>query len=158
MNKIEENFDRLIRLYPKKITYSNLISKKDINLLQNKLSIKIPKELKIYLMNYRLNLLNSDFDILPIKEIINQTNFIRSLGRDKNLLVISAYDDFILCVKLSFKGKNSFGEILEVNPDFDDNKFAYSNLYNFLESIIKEDIEWENKIKVEDEKVNNDKH
>ncbi len=150
MKSIKQEFDKLIKLYPKKILYSNLISKRDIDLLENKLNIILPEEFKIYLTNYKLNLFNSDFDILSIKEIIEETNFIRSLERDKNFLVISRYDDFILSINLSSKGKNGWCKIFEVNPDCEDYKLACDNLYDFLEEIIRGDIEWEDEVNKEE--------
>ena len=150
MKSIKQEFDKLIKLYPKKILYSNLISKRDIDLLENKLNIILPEEFKIYLTNYKLNLFNSDFDILSIKEIIEETNFIRSLGRDKNFLVISRYDDFILSINLSSKGKNGWCKIFEVNADCEDYKLACDNLYDFLEEIIRGDIEWEDEVNKEE--------
>ena len=153
VKSIKNNFDKLVKLYPTKISFSNLISKEDINSLQNKLKIIIPEEFVFYLTNYKLNLLNSDFDILSIDRIIEETDYIRGEGADKNYLVISAYDEFYLCIDLTSKNKDETFPIIELTRDLlylDEKKLAYSDLYKFLEDIIKQDIEWENEINEEE--------
>lgn len=152
MKQIKQAFDRLVSQYPRKIIAKGRYTKKELNNLTHRLQMTIPKELEFYLMNYNLNLLNTDYDILSLNRIIEETIYLRDRGINDDFLVISAYDEFFLCLVTSPKEKEH-SLIMEITMDLE-KKFAYKNLVQFLEKIIKHDIEWEEQIEEEEKNDN----